>query len=529
MNILIVDDEIYSVQGIVNALDWKSLGFENVFTAFSMKQAQKVFEKETVDLLLTDIEMPKGSGLDLIEWANEKGYSPVTLFLTSFAKFEYAQKAIQMQCFGYILKPVEPQKLREEILRAARRISMEETQKNGQSLTKYWNSFSMLRREAFLRDLFDSAIQSGEKIKLEASKCQMPQEIMEKDFYYVLVKDVPTDESAEWEKELLNYAIRNVLSEILCDRTDMAIPDMGDNHFMVLSDADQFDSDETFLDACNRAAKECEKNLPGMFMLFVSGRGNINQASEYYRRLKAMENDNVQTGTFAISESDFMEKAQIVPEIPVGAWSEALLTHNTLKILQELQSYLGKAYCTRPLLEKYYHGIMQTIYTAMAKKNIEDKGLADQATDAAGILEITESTEKFLQWVEIILIKAERELNAQSNHASIVESVRQYVRAHLDDEALNRSRIAAEIHLNPDYLSSVFREKSGQPLSLFIANERIGKAKKLLITTDLPIKEIYIRTGFSDISYFSKQFKHFVGVTPQQYRRSVNQSTPNSQ
>lgn len=525
MNILIVDDEIYSVQGIVNALDWKSLGFENVFTAFSMKQAQKVFEKETVDLLLTDIEMPKGSGLDLIEWANEKGCSPVTLFLTSYAKFEYAQRAIQMQCFGYILKPVEPQKLKEEILRAVRRISMEEMQKNGQSLSKYWNSFSMLRREAFLRDLFDSTIQSEEKIKLEASKCQMPREIMEKDFYYVLVKDVPTDESAEWEKGLLNYAIRNVLSEILCNRTDVAIPDMGDNHFMVLCDADRFDSDEALLDACNRAAKECEKNLPGMFMLFVSGRGNINQAPEYYRSLKTMENDNVQTGTFAISENDFTEKAQIVPEIPVGDWSEALLTHNASKILQESRSYFSRTYSTRPLLEKCYHGIMQTIYTALAKKNIEDKRSAEQAKDSVNILEITESTENFLQWMEIILTKAEKKLNAQSNHGSIVESVHQYVRAHLDDEALNRSKIAAEIHLNPDYLSSVFREKSGQPLSLFIAKERIGKAKKLLITTDLPIKDIYIRTGFSDISYFSKQFKHFVGVTPQQYRKSVFSST----
>ena len=54
----------------------------------------------------------------------------------------------------------------------------------------------------------------------------------------------------------------------------------------------------------------------------------------------------------------------------------------------------------------------------------------------------------------------------------------------MTDEALNRGKIAAEIHLNPDYLSSVFREKSGQPLSLFIAKEPIGKAKKLLITTD---------------------------------------------
>ena len=525
MNILIVDDEIYSVQGIVNALDWKSLGFENVYKAYSMRQAQKVFESETVDLLLTDIEMPKGSGFDLIEWAIEKEYSPVSLFLTSYAKFDYAQKAIQLHCFGYILKPVEPHELKEEIQRAIHRINLEETQKGYQTLSKGWNDVSILRQEAFFRDLCNSAAKPEEKIKSEALTCGMPTDIMEKSYYFVLVKTMLTEESGEWERDLLNYAIRNILSELLCNETDAAIPDMGDNHFMVICNTKQFSSDEAFLETCEKAAKECEKNLPGMFMLFVSDKGNISKTSEYYHRLKAIENDSVLSGTFAITERVFREKTQLSPEIPIETWSEDLLTHNTAKILQELKYCFHETYCTRPLLQKYYNGIVQTVYTALAKKNMEAGELKNGGGNSENTLQATDSTEKFLQWAKMILIKVENGLSAQPNPGSIVEFVRQYVRAHLDDETLNRSTIAAEIHLNPDYLSSVFREKSGQSLSLFIANARIEKAKKLLIITNLPIKDIYIQTGFSDISYFSKQFKQIVGVTPQQYRKSVFNSS----
>lgn len=528
MNILIVDDEMYSVQGIVNALDWKSLGFENVYTAYSMKQAQKVFESASIDLLLTDIEMPKGSGFDLIEWAIKKDYSPVSLFLTSYAKFDYAQKAIQLHCFGYILKPVEPQQLKDEIQRAIHKINLEEAQKTFQTLSKGWNDVSMLRQEAFLRDLCNSAAKPEDKIKSEALKCGMPTDIMEKSYYFVLVKTVLTEESGEWEKDLLNYAIRNILSELLCSETDAAIPDMGDNHFMVICNTTQFASDDAFLGTCEKTAKECEKNLPGMFMLFVSDKGNISKTSEYYHRLKTMESDSVLSGSFAITERAFREKAQLSPELPIEVWSEDLLTHNASKILQELKLRFRETYCTRPLLQKYYNGIVQTVYTALSKKNMEVGELKSGGENSENTLQATESTEKFLQWAKLILTEAENGLNAQPNPGSIVEFVRQYVKAHLNDDELNRSKIAAEIHLNPDYLSSIFREKSGQSLSLFIANARIEKAKKLLITTNLPIKDIYIQTGFSDISYFSKQFKQIVGVTPHQYRESVFENDTNS-
>ncbi len=130
MNLLIVDDEYFIVQSIVSALDFDALGITSVSTAFSVKQAQAVFAEKRIDILLTDIEMPRQSGLDLIEWTYQEGYKPIALILTGHPLFDYAHRALKLHCFGYILKPVTAEILTEELKSAAEavRLSQEETE-----------------------------------------------------------------------------------------------------------------------------------------------------------------------------------------------------------------------------------------------------------------------------------------------------------------------------------------------------------------------------------------------------------------
>jgi two-component system response regulator YesN len=71
-SILVVDDEIYTVQGILSAMPWEHLEIGPVYTAYSIFQAKEIFNNHSVDILLCDIEMPQGSGLELLGWVNKK-------------------------------------------------------------------------------------------------------------------------------------------------------------------------------------------------------------------------------------------------------------------------------------------------------------------------------------------------------------------------------------------------------------------------------------------------------------------------
>ncbi len=118
MNILIVDDEIPAVQGILRVVDWKALGIERTCTAYSMDEAIERFQQHNIDLLLTDIEMRGGTGFELIQWANARAMRYVSLILSSFPNFQYAQRAIRLGVFEYLLKPVEDSQLEQALRRA---------------------------------------------------------------------------------------------------------------------------------------------------------------------------------------------------------------------------------------------------------------------------------------------------------------------------------------------------------------------------------------------------------------------------
>lgn len=119
MTLLIVDDEIYAIQGLIKMIRKESLGIESILTANCYSQAVNLFMKETVDLLLCDIEMPFGTGLDLVEWVNDNYPETVCIFLTCHDEFDFARQAIRLNCLDYVLKPVSAETINGVLKKAA--------------------------------------------------------------------------------------------------------------------------------------------------------------------------------------------------------------------------------------------------------------------------------------------------------------------------------------------------------------------------------------------------------------------------
>ncbi|MDO4454274.1 MAG: AraC family transcriptional regulator [Eubacteriales bacterium] len=122
MNLLIVDDNVPVVHGIENIIDRKENSIDGIFKAFSMHRAMEILKREKIDLLISDIEMPGGSGLDLIEWVNEQKICCISIILSSFADFHYAKKAISLGVSEYLLKPVENEELMRAIKKAQQKL-----------------------------------------------------------------------------------------------------------------------------------------------------------------------------------------------------------------------------------------------------------------------------------------------------------------------------------------------------------------------------------------------------------------------
>lgn len=118
MNLLLVDDEIITIKGILKGVNWENLPFEQVLSATSAMEAKEMIQNNQVDMMVCDIEMPGEDGIKLLEWVRENGYETECIYLTCHEEFGFARKALKLSGLDYLLKPLPYEEL-EEILKTA--------------------------------------------------------------------------------------------------------------------------------------------------------------------------------------------------------------------------------------------------------------------------------------------------------------------------------------------------------------------------------------------------------------------------
>lgn len=129
MNLLIVDDEIVTTQVLEEQLDRELLSIDQIYVAYNTSMARDILQKNKVELILCDIEMPKENGIHFLKWVREQKIQTEVIFLTSHEKFEYAYGAVQNGAANYLLKPIDMNKINQTLLRVTEKIVWK--QKNG--------------------------------------------------------------------------------------------------------------------------------------------------------------------------------------------------------------------------------------------------------------------------------------------------------------------------------------------------------------------------------------------------------------
>ena len=106
MKVLVVDDEPYMIEYIIKLVDWESYGFHQILTAKGGSMARDLLKEHQPELLVTDIKMPKISGLDLSRLIEENHYLTKVIIISGYSEFEYAKQAVRYGVAEYLVKPV---------------------------------------------------------------------------------------------------------------------------------------------------------------------------------------------------------------------------------------------------------------------------------------------------------------------------------------------------------------------------------------------------------------------------------------
>ena len=110
-------------------------------------------------------------------------------------------------------------------------------------------------------------------------------------------------------------------------------------------------------------------------------------------------------------------------------------------------------------------------------------------------------------------------LEVSGQKVLLANQAAKYIREHLK-APLSASMVAEQLECNPDYLGRVFHAVYGRNLTDAIHESRINRACRLLIETNLTGSEVAYECGYTDVDYFRKIFKKYMGVTAKEYRQA---------
>ncbi|MDR0642800.1 MAG: response regulator, partial [Treponema sp.] len=124
--LILVDDEPWALSGLEEIIDWAAEGFEICGRCTAAAEAMDIMKRRDVDVIFTDIRMPRMNGLELISAVKQQKPEVECVIISAYSDFEVARKAIRYQAAGYILKPLE----KAEVTEMARRVKSRLDAKN---------------------------------------------------------------------------------------------------------------------------------------------------------------------------------------------------------------------------------------------------------------------------------------------------------------------------------------------------------------------------------------------------------------
>ncbi|MBC8080855.1 MAG: response regulator [Gorillibacterium sp.] len=534
LKLLIVDDHMHLVDDMAESLDWLSLGITSVFKAYSSYDALEILNEDTIHLVITDINMPGMSGLELVQEIRDKWPSTKCILISGHDDFSYAQQAIKNRVEDYLLKPVSDEQIIGKVRDVVNNLKEEWEQVSSVQRAMYTFRENLPRlRETFLLELLQG-FRSGrlaEKLQNYELSFQVGDTIS---LLFVRFDDDYTAYSPR-DIALFEYAVSNIADEILSDSFETwHCKDEHDYLVIAVKLKGSIDADhrKELLDKAGMLLLDNVKTfLNKKLSITISRWGSFPEDSPIMYRdsiitlLKRIGNDSEcfysETSEMRIAAGDQFQTLVSLyepPSIPqlleAGRWDEVQTKLNQL--FKELsQKYTSSQ---EHLMEAFLS--ISSAFTFIAHKN--GRSIIDIAGDDWNRVisgQMFHSTPQLTEWSLRVLSKLKDDIESEikMSRGSIVREVHHYVEVHLSEDVSLKS-IADHIYLHPVYLSRIYKLETGQGLSDYILQLRMEKAAHLLKNTHEKIYEIAIKLGYHNANYFAKTFKKQFGMTPQEYR-----------
>lgn len=525
MRVLVVDDDIATVDVIKYTIHWERLGITEVFTAYYIENAKVILREHNIDIIISDIEMPQGSGLDLLSWFREQNMSGEFLLLTCHESFDYAMNAVNLHAAEYLMKPFDGVVMEAALKKIILKLKEERLLKENSEFGKWVKKNKKQLRVTFWNMILDGHMsKSPEKIKEEISNRDLD-ENPDADFHLVVSKVTDIERDRERiNPNLALFIMENIHSEILCGNPENAsVVSYDYNEYYVLVTICPRVAVKQVEENCKALVQEFKKIFFSMITCCISEPCKISDFYDvFHRNLELISSNVVYYGTYFREIQGIEDKVQDKFFLEFELMEEMLNQKKKMDFLSYLKERLNDRINEKSLngqmLQQAKQEILQVVHAYLAKRGISASGLFIDEVSKNLVQKSSLSAINMVRWVNYLIeCTFEYENEIQKSH-TIIDKINQYVKEHYQED-IDRRVIAAEFFLAPEYLSKMYKKQTGKSLTDYIGEYRIEQAKILLKKGELRIGDVSEAVGFKNFTYFSTMFKKYTGVSPNQYRR----------
>ncbi|MCR5791776.1 MAG: response regulator [Lachnospiraceae bacterium] len=515
MKILIADDEEITRKGIIEAIDWMSLGIFDILEADDGINAIKIALEEKPDIILSDIRMPRLNGIGLAEQLTKALPNISLIFISGYSDKEYLKAAIRLDAVNYVEKPLQISQLEDALREAVVRHQQK-------LVTSQLVSMKSLQTSSKLALFFTKpSTQNNEDLQKLLADC--PDWPIKKAHYVT------------YSLKLHLHETDSSLVQSLCVGFSEAVQDLGfavcfaRTHGVYLvfhiaglrpfSDSTLCNIDKIFIDvfASHANILICRGSI-------VSSLQDIYKS--YLSTALHLQNAFFFDENTVLKEEDFDRPDKKESSLPASLEPQCYEELLSLKDTKGSERYLNELYTFFYKNVHFLPNHVKDIYYRLFNylSNYRNKFQLPLDATSRNIMDYFEQSFSYKELHRTLVLKNTQffnDINSYVPENSTIFTIKNYIAKNYFHEDLSVKDISDYVFMSTSYICTYFKKQTGITLNQYITDYRMEKAKQLLGDARYQITDISSKVGYSNSNYFGKSFKKCTGYTPSEYRKKI--------
>lgn len=513
--ILIVDDEKKERDGIESLINYFEFDLD-ISKASNGEEALRKINSERFDILLTDIKMPIMDGIKLLDNIQKINQDMIFVIYSAYGEFEYAQNAISLGVYKYILKPIQFQEFKkvfEEIIELCH--IKNKRKKISEKLNEQFSEIQSYKLEKQILTLIEN-----KQVPIE-----LLSEVVELESRFSSEKHIPVLLSSP--TNLFVIYGEQIEKKINClFKEDVLNMNIADNQILLLIFLKTVDKkwEEDFKRKFESLIKAIIQKYNSQMLVVIgnvlSGLSELNKEYDTLAQLSDYQFFMHESGIL-FHNQNLMYHAEVDM---MTLYLEKMYNEFKAKNYKAVDDELTRIYDFIEEHTGFSSIYVKYIFTEAIRKICD---ISNYHVDLTEIVEKIYQVNSLNQMKEVIenvieyIIKNDVEEQSENR---IVKMAKRIIFDQYYDSNLSLSKIASELHVSPSYMSSLFKVETGENLVKYITQYRIKRAKDLLRETNMKICDICKNVGYHNHSYFTSIFSNIEGLSPGEYRERVDKN-----